>query len=298
MTNQLGFDGKVAIITGAGGGLGKQHALLLASRGALVVVNDLGGAVDGTGADVGAAQLVVDEITAAGGEAVADANSVATPEGGAAIVQAAIDAFGRVDIVVNNAGILRDKSFANMNPDLVDPVIDVHLRGAFHVTQPAWQHMREQNYGRIISTSSSTGLFGNFGQANYGAAKMGLVGLTRVLAVEGAKYGIKANVIAPLALTRMTESLLGPLGEKVAPERVSPVVAYLAHESCEATGRVFSVGGGRVAEVFIGEAQGFHSGELTPEVVAENWETITDRSGYVVPNNSSDETSLYASALS
>jgi NAD(P)-dependent dehydrogenase (short-subunit alcohol dehydrogenase family) len=298
VTNELGFDGKVAIITGAGGGLGKQHALLLASRGALVVVNDLGGAVDGTGADVGAAQLVVDEITAAGGEAVADANSVATPEGGAAIVQTAIDTFGRVDIVVNNAGILRDKSFSNMNPDLVDPVIDVHLRGAFHVTQPAWQHMREQSYGRIISTSSSTGLFGNFGQANYGAAKMGLVGLTRVLAVEGAKYGIKANVIAPLALTRMTESLLGPLGEKVAPERVSPVVAYLAHESCDATGRVFSVGGGRVAEVFIGEAQGFHSADLTPELVAENWGTITDRTGYVVPNNSGDETSLYASALS
>jgi NAD(P)-dependent dehydrogenase (short-subunit alcohol dehydrogenase family) len=158
--------------------------------------------------------------------------------------------------------------------------------------------MREQNYGRIISTSSSSGLFGNFGQANYGAAKMGLVGFTRVLAVEGAKYNITANVIAPLALTRMTESLLGPLGEKVAPERVSPVVAYLAHESCDATGRVFSVGGGRVAEVFIGEAQGFHAAELTPELVAENWETIIDRTGYVVPSNSGDETALYASALS
>jgi NAD(P)-dependent dehydrogenase (short-subunit alcohol dehydrogenase family) len=295
---ELGFDGKVAIITGAGGGLGKQHALLLASRGALVVVNDLGGAVDGTGADVGAAQLVVDEIPAAGGEAVADGNSVATPEGGAAIVQAAIDAFGRVDIVVNNAGILRDKSFSNMNSELLDPVIDVHLRGAFHVTQPAWQHMREQNYGRIISTSSSSGLFGNFGQTNYGAAKMGLVGFTRVLAVEGVKYGIKANAIAPLALTRMTEPLLGPLGEKVAPERVSPLVAYLAHESCAATGRVFSVGGGRIAEVFIGEAQGFHSPELTPEIVAENWDAITNRDGYVVPATSADETALYASALS
>src|SRR5688500_1646686 len=158
---ELGFDGRVAIITGAGGGLGKQHALLLASRGALVVVNDLGGAVDGTGSDVGAAQSVVDEITAAGGEAVADANSVATPEGGAAVVQSAIDAFGRVDIVVNNAGILRDKSFSNMTSELFDPVIDVHLRGAFHVTQPAWKHMRERNYGRIISTSSSSGLFGN-----------------------------------------------------------------------------------------------------------------------------------------
>jgi NAD(P)-dependent dehydrogenase (short-subunit alcohol dehydrogenase family) len=295
---ELGFDGKVAIITGAGGGLGKQHALLLASRGALVVVNDLGGAVDGTGADVGAAQLVVDEITAAGGEAVADANSVATPEGGAAIVQSAIDAFGRIDIVVNNAGILRDKSFSNMTSELLDPVLDVHLRGAFHVTQPAWHHMREQNYGRIISTSSSSGLFGNFGQTNYGAAKMGLVGFTRVLAVEGAKYGITANVIAPLALTRMTEPLLGPLGAKVAPERVSPLIAYLAHESCEVTGRVFSVGGGRIAEVFIAETQGYHADELTPELVAENWDTITDRDGYVVPANATDETALYASALS
>jgi NAD(P)-dependent dehydrogenase (short-subunit alcohol dehydrogenase family) len=295
---ELGYDGRVAIITGAGGGLGKQHALLLASRGALVVVNDLGGAVDGTGSDVGAAQAVVDEIKAAGGEAVADTNSVATPEGGAAIVQTAIDAFGRVDIVVNNAGILRDKSFLNMEPDLLNPVLDVHLKGAFHVTQPAWQHLREQGYGRIVSTSSSSGVFGNFGQTNYGAAKMGLVGFTRVLAVEGAKYNIRSNAIAPLALTRMTEPLLGALGEKVAPERVSPLVAYLAHESCEATGRLFSVGGGRVAEVFIAETKGFFSNDLTPEQVAENWDTITDRDGYSVPANASEETALYASVLS
>ena len=200
--------------------------------------------------------------------------------------------------MVNNAGILRDKSFSNMNSELLDPVLDVHLRGAFHVTQPAWQHMREQNYGRVISTSSSSGLFGNFGQANYGAAKMGLVGFTRVLAVEGAKYGITANAIAPLALTRMTEPLLGPLGEKVAPERVSPLVAYLAHESCEATGRVFSVGGGRIAEVFIGEAEGYQSDELTPELVAENWAPSPIVTGYVVPANSTEETALYASALS
>jgi NAD(P)-dependent dehydrogenase (short-subunit alcohol dehydrogenase family) len=296
--SELGFDGKVAIITGAGGGLGKQHALLLASRGALVVVNDLGGAVDGTGADVSAAQLVVDGIKAAGGEAVADVNSVATPEGGAAVVQTAIDAFGRVDIVVNNAGILRDKSFSNMTSELLDPVLDVHLRGAFHVTQPAWQHMREQSYGRIVSTSSSSGIFGNFGQSNYGAAKMGLVGFTRVLALEGAKYGITANAIAPLALTRMTEPLLGPFGAKVAPERVSPLVAYLAHESCEATGRVFSVGGGRIAEVFIAETKGFYAADLTPELVAENWDAITDRDGYVVPTSGSEETALYAAALS
>ncbi len=213
----LGFDGKVAIITGAGGGLGRQHALMMAKRGALIVVNDLGGSVDGTGSDKGAAQLVVDEIQAAGGEAVANTDSVATPEGGAAIVQSAVDAFGKVDIVINNAGILRDKSFHNMDADLFDPVIDVHLRGAFNVTQPAWKIMREQGYGRIVSTSSAAGIFGNFGQANYGAAKMGLVGFTNVLAVEGAKYNIKANAIAPLALTRMTEDILGGLGDKLQP---------------------------------------------------------------------------------
>ena len=181
----LGFDGKVAIITGAGGGLGRQHALALAGRGALVVVNDLGGAVDGSGSDAGAAQLVVDEIKAAGGDAVADTSSVATPEGGEAIVQTALDAFGRVDIVINNAGILRDKTFHNMTADLLDPVLAVHLQGAFNVTKPAWVHMREQRSGRVISTSSAAGIFGNFGQTNYGAAKMGLVGLTRVLGRRG-----------------------------------------------------------------------------------------------------------------
>ncbi|HQY15441.1 MAG TPA: SDR family NAD(P)-dependent oxidoreductase, partial [Ilumatobacteraceae bacterium] len=172
--DNMGYDGKVVIITGAGGGLGRQHALLLASRGALVVINDLGGAIDGSGSDKGAAEHVVDEIKAAGGEAVADTNSVATPEGGAAIVQTALDAYGKVDVVINNAGILRDKSFHNMTPDLLNPVLDVHLKGAFYVTQPAWVVMREQGYGRIISTSSAAGVFGNFGQTNYGAAKMGL----------------------------------------------------------------------------------------------------------------------------
>src|SRR6266545_4574877 len=213
----LGFDGKVAIITGAGGGLGRSHALELAKRGALIVVNDLGGSVDGTGSGTTAAQTVVDEIKGGGGEAVANYDSVATPEGGEAIVQTAVDAFGRVDIVINNAGILRDKAFHNMTPDLFEPVLDVHLRGAFHVTQPAFVKMREQGYGRIISTSSAAGIFGNFGQTNYGAAKMALVGFTRVLAVEGAKYNIKANAIAPLALTRMTESVLGPLADKLQP---------------------------------------------------------------------------------
>ena len=292
-TDQLGFDGKVAIITGAGGGLGRQHALLLASRGALIVVNDLGGAVDGSGSDKGAAQHMVDEIKSLGGEAVADTNSVATPEGGKAIVQTAVDAFGRVDIVVNNAGILRDKSFHNLTPELLNPVLDVHLKGAFHVTQPAWVLMREQGYGRIISTSSAAGIFGNFGQTNYGAAKMGLVGFTRVLAQEGAKYNIKANAIAPLALTRMTEDLLAGFGEKLQPELVSPVVAFLAHESCPVNGQIFSVGGGRVAQVFIGETQGYHHANLSMEDIRDNWDTITDRTGYAVPNGLGEETAMF-----
>jgi NAD(P)-dependent dehydrogenase (short-subunit alcohol dehydrogenase family) len=291
---ELGFDGKVAIITGAGGGLGRQHALLLASRGALVVVNDLGGALDGSGSDKGAAQKVVDEIVALGGVAVADTNSVSTPEGGAAIVKSAVDAYGRVDIVINNAGILRDKSFHNMTPDLMNPVFDVHLKGAFHVTQPAFVLMREQGYGRIISTSSAAGVFGNFGQANYGAAKMGLVGFMRVLAVEGAKYNIKANSIAPLALTRMTESLFsGAMADKLQPGLISPIVAFLAHEDCPVSGEVYSVGGGRVARVFIGETPGYFNADLTMEDVRNNFEQIRNEDGYIVPANISEETAMF-----
>jgi len=291
---ELGFDGKVAIITGAGGGLGRQHALLLASRGALVVVNDLGGALDGSGSDKGAAQKVVDEIVALGGVAVADTNSVSTPEGGAAIVKSAVDAYGRVDIVINNAGILRDKSFHNLTPDLMNPVLDVHLKGAFHVTQPAFVLMREQGYGRIISTSSAAGVFGNFGQANYGAAKMGLVGFMRVLAVEGAKYNIEANAIAPLALTRMTESLFsGAMAEKLQPELISPIVAFLAHEDCPVSGEVYSVGGGRVARVFIGETPGYFNANLTLEDVRNNFEQIRNEDGYIVPANISEETAMF-----
>lgn len=296
-SDQLGFDGKVVIITGAGGGLGRQHALLMASRGALVVINDLGGSIDGSGSDKGAAEKVVDEIKAAGGEAVADTNSVATPEGGKAIVQTALDAFGKVDVVINNAGILRDKAFHNMEPDLMNSVFDVHLKGAFHVTQPAWVVMREQGYGRIISTSSAAGIFGNFGQANYGAAKMGLVGFTRVLAVEGAKYNIKANAIAPLALTRMTETLMGALGEKLDPGLVSPLVAFLAHEDCPVSGDLFSVGGGRVAQVFIAETQGYHKAALSMEDVRDNWATITDTTGYAVPKNLAEETAMFISSF-
>ncbi|HEX9257886.1 MAG TPA: SDR family oxidoreductase [Acidimicrobiales bacterium] len=289
----LGYEGKVAVITGAGGGLGRQHALLLASRGALVVINDLGGAVDGTGASTTAAQVVVDEIKAAGGEAVADTNSVATPEGGKAIIATAVEAFGRVDILINNAGILRDKAFHNMEPELLNPVLDVHLKGAFYVTQPAWVRMREQGYGRIVSTSSAAGIFGNFGQTNYGAAKMGLVGFTNVLALEGARYNIKANAIAPLALTRMTENIMGGLGDKLDPGLVSPLVAWLVHEDCPVTGNVYSVGGGRVARVFIAETQGYFKAGITPEDLRDNWATVEDQAGYAVPANLGEETALY-----
>ena len=286
----LGFDGKVAIITGAGGGLGRSHALELAGRGALIVVNDLGGNVDGTGSDASAAQKVVDEIKAAGGDAVANHDSVATTEGGEAIVQSAIDAFGRVDIVINNAGILRDKSFHNLTDDLLNPVLDVHLRGAFNVTRPAYVHMREQSYGRILSTASAAGIFGNFGQANYGAAKMGLVGLTRVLAVEGAKHDIKANAIAPVAKSRMTEDLMGDLVDRFGPEYVSPLVAWLVHEDVPVTGEIYSVGAGHVARIFIGVTAGYtNTGDLSAEDIRDHFETIRAEDGYTVPANLNEE---------
>jgi NAD(P)-dependent dehydrogenase (short-subunit alcohol dehydrogenase family) len=286
---ELGFDGKVAIVTGAGGGLGKEHALLLASRGARVVVNDLGGSVSGEGADLGPAEKVAQEIRDLGGEAVSDGNSVATPEGGEAIVKTAIDAYERVDILINNAGILRDKTFQNMTSDLLEPVIDVHLKGAFYVTRPAWVHMREQGYGRVINTSSNSGILGNFGQTNYGAAKMGLVGFTRVLAAEGAKYNIKVNAIAPLARTRMTEDLLGSGAEALDPELVAPVLAWLAHQDVPVSGEVFTVGGGRVARFFIGMTTGYYNPKLTVEDVRDHFAEIRDPEGYTIPAGPSDE---------
>jgi NAD(P)-dependent dehydrogenase (short-subunit alcohol dehydrogenase family) len=285
----LGYDGKVAIITGAGGGLGREHALLLASRGAQVVVNDLGGSVSGEGGDEGPAQIAAKEIEDLGGVAVADTNSVATPEGGEAIVRTALDAFGRVDIVINNAGILRDKSFHNMTADLLNPVLDVHLKGALYVTRPAWIKMREQNYGRVLNTSSNSGILGNFGQSNYGAAKMGLVGFTRVLAAEGAKYNIKVNAIAPVARTRMTEDILGPLAEKLDPALVSPMAAWLVHEDCPVTGEIYSAGGGRVARFFVGMTDGYFNPKLTMEDVRDHFDQVRDERGYIVPAGPADE---------
>ena len=298
--SDITFDQRVAVITGAGGGLGKTYALELARRGARVVVNDLGGAVDGSGAGSMAADAVVDEITAAGGEAVANYDSVATPEGGAGIVQTALDTFGQIDILINNAGILRDASFAKMTTEQIDAVIDVPLKGAFYVTQPAFAAMKEAGYGRIVNTSSPSGIFGNFGQANYGAAKGGLVGMMNVLAIEGAKYNIKANAIAPVAKTRMTEDLLGPLADMVDPNQVMPLVVYLASEDCAVTHEVFSVGGGRYARIFVGVNQGWFSGQgVVPSVedIATHLDEIRDISDYMIAQNNNEEMALLFKAL-
>jgi NAD(P)-dependent dehydrogenase (short-subunit alcohol dehydrogenase family) len=298
--SELGFDGRVAIITGAGGGLGRSHALELARRGAQVLVNDLGGALDGSGSSLTAADRVVDEITAAGGIAVANHDSVATAEGGQNIVQAAIDAFGRVDVLVNNAGILRDKAFHKMDDAMIEAVINVHLKGALYVSQPAYRLMREQGYGRIVNTSSASGLFGNFGQANYGAAKAGLAGLTRVLAIEGASHGIQVNAIAPIAATRMTQDILGPLADKVSPASVSPLVAYLAHEECAVNGHVYSVAGGRIARIFVAETHGVVLSENTSEEIQSKLALIDvmDVERYYLPASLEDETTIIAKALS
>lgn len=297
-TMELRFDGRVAIITGGGGALGRSHALELARRGAKVVVNDVGGSVRGEGEAKAPAQGVVDEIAAFGGEAIANFDSVTSPSGGEAIVESALEAFGRVDIVVNNAGILRDKTFQNMAAEDIDAVLDVHLRGALFVTQPAFKLMRAQRYGRIINTTSASGLFGNFGQANYGAAKAGLLGLTRVLAQEGDAVNIRVNAIAPLARTRMTDGLLGDLAELLGPESVSAVVTYLAHESCSVNGHVYSVAGGRVARIFIAESQGIVLPALTAEAVQDNLEPIEDPDRYFLPGSLTEATEIIKQAIS
>ena len=300
LSEPITFDGRVAVITGAGGGLGKTYALELARRGARVVVNDLGGSVEGTGASVSAADVVVDEIKSAGGEAAANYDSVSTEEGGAAIIQTAVDEFGGVDIVVNNAGILRDKSFANMEFAEVEAVLEVHLRGAFHVSQPAFRVMKDNGYGRLVFTSSNAGLFGNFGQANYGAAKAGLVGLSNVLAIEGMKYSIRSNVIAPVARTRMTEDLLGPFAEMVDPSQVTPMVVYLCSEANEYTHEIFTAGGGRYGRVFIGTNKGWFAGQGTVpsvEELSEHLDEIRDITEHIVPSNVNDELMLLGQML-
>lgn len=294
MTNELDFSGQTALITGAGGGLGREYAILLASRGANVVVNDLGGSVDGTGGGIGAAEKVAQEIRDAGGSAVANADSVSTAEGAAGMVGMALEHFGKLDILINNAGILRDKAFHNMTEADLAAVIDVHLLGTCYVSLHAWRAMRERSYGRIVNTTSNSGLIGNFGQSNYGAAKMGIVGLTRVLAIEGARRNIQVNAIAPAATTRMTESVMSAeAAEALAPARVAPVVAWLAHPSCKTTGEIISAGGGRVARYFIGLTQGYLSRSLTIEEVRDHWKEVRDPAGSIVPQHPGEELELF-----
>jgi len=282
-----GVQDKVVIVTGAGGGLGRDYALTLAAEGAKVVVNDLGGARDGSGAGSEMADAVVAEIEAAGGTAVANYDSVATEEGGAAIVQTALDAFGAVHGVVNNAGILRDGSFVKMEFGAWDLVQQVHLYGGYNVTRAAWPHFREQEFGRIVMATSTSGLFGNFGQANYGAAKAGLVGLVNTLSLEGARSNIRANAIAPMAATRMTEDVAPQeLLDSLPPSFVSPVVAYLLTEECAETGSVFVAGGGAVYRVAQFQNKGVRFAE-PPSVglVAERWSEIADMSEAVPGTN-------------
>ena len=278
------FDDRVAIVTGAGAGLGRVYALELAKRGAKVVVNDLGGARDGTGAGSEAADLVVGEIKAAGGEAVANYDSVATPEGGQSIVDTAIDAFGRLDILINNAGILRDKTLAKMEPENWGAVMDVHLKGAYNVTRPAFVKMRENRYGRIILTTSGAGLYGNFGQTNYSAAKMGLIGLMNTVNLEGEKHNIRVNTIAPVAATRLTDDILPPeFFEKLKPEFVAPMVLYLCSEQCPVTGAVYNAGMGYFNRAAVITGPGIVVGDgkevPTPEAVATSMDKIKSLDG-------------------
>jgi len=273
-----GVKGRVVVVTGAGGGLGRQHALLFAHEGARVVVNDLGGNRDGSGFGSGMADSVVSEITDAGAEAVANYDDVATVDGGDRVVATALDTFGQVDVVVNNAGILRDKSFHKMTAEQWDAVLRVHLYGTFNVTRAAWPHMREQQYGRVIVTTSTSGLFGNFGQANYGAAKMGMVGLVNTLAVEGARHNVLANAVAPLADTRMTSDVIPDDARlQLDPAYVSPVVVHLASEECTDTGTITLASGGHYARIAYMQAKGVQFDHVpSVEEVALSWREITD----------------------
>jgi len=284
----ISFEGRTAIVTGAGGGLGRAYALALAARGARVVVNDLGGARDGSGRS-DAAGAVVDEIRAAGGTALANGASVTDPAQVEAMVGEAKAAFGTVHILINNAGILRDKSFAKMDMGDFRAVVDVHLIGSANCTKSVWETMRDQNYGRVLMTSSSTGLYGNFGQANYAAAKMGLAGFARTLALEGARNNVKVNTIAPTAATRMTEDIFPPeLLDRFQPKQVAPVALFLVGEDAP-TGIVLGAGAGVVQAAHVTLTRGVALDEPTPEAVAENFAAIMDRAGEIVPQSGAEQ---------
>jgi NAD(P)-dependent dehydrogenase (short-subunit alcohol dehydrogenase family) len=296
MASEIRLDHRVAIITGAGAGLGRSHALAMAARGAKVVVNDLGGHVDGSGADKSAADHVVDEIRAVGGEAVANYDSVATPEGARAIVQTAVDAFGTVDIVVNNAGIIRFKKFMEHTPEDFAANLAVHLSGSFYMCQAAFPIMQKKRYGRFVFTSSSGGLRGGADGVAYGAAKAGIMGLAFVMAHTGAPYNVLSNVILPNAYTRMTEAMVAPRNvDKLSPEFISPLVVYLSSEQCSLNHEMFACGGGTVARTIIALAPGWRAAskaELTPEAIRDHLSEIMDMTGYANPQSAEEETRL------
>ena len=280
MAQDIRFDGKVAIVTGAGGGLGKQHALELARRGAKVVVNDLGGSMDGSGGNSAAAEAVVAEIKAAGGEAIANGSSVTDDAGVARMVKQSMDQWGRIDVLIANAGVLRDKSFSKMEIADFEFVLNVHLMGTVKPVKAVWEIMREQNYGRIVCTTSSSGLYGNFGQSNYGAAKLGIVGFMNTIKIEGQKNNIHINAISPVAATRMTEGLMSQeVLDQLKPESVTPGVVYLASDEAP-TGAVLAAGAGVFALSRIYETEGVNlNGELTAEGVRDHWAQISDEAG-------------------
>ena len=273
---ELRFENRVAVITGAGRGLGRAYALLLAARGAKVVVNDPGVSLTGTDSDATPAEQVVDEIKAAGGDAVVCTESVATPAGGNAIIQCALDHYGRIDILIHNAGNVRPASMKEMTQEDFDAVLDVHLRGAFHVVRPAFPIMCKAGYGRIVLTSSIGGLYGNHEVANYGVAKAGTIGLSNVVAIEGAAEGVKCNVIVPGAVTRMAEGIDISAYPPMTSELVAPVVAWLAHETCSITGEMLISIAGRVARAYVGETQGVYHNPWSIEQVGEQIEQIRD----------------------
>ncbi|MFC6620802.1 SDR family NAD(P)-dependent oxidoreductase [Novosphingobium panipatense] len=273
---ELRFDGRVAVITGAGRGLGRSYALLLAKRGCKVVVNDLGGAIRGDGPDTSVAQQVVDEIIAVGGEAIANADTVATPEGGRAIVQAAIDTWGRIDVLIHNAGNVRYGSIRDVSYEDFRAVVDVHLLGAFHVVQAAFGPMCDAGFGRIVLTSSVGGLYGNANCVNYGMSKAGMVGLNAIAALEGEPFNVRCNVIVPGAVTRMAEGLDISQYPPMEPELVAPVVGWLAHESCSVTGELIASMAGRVARMFVAETRGVYQPNWTIEDVAKASPTFHD----------------------